>query len=138
MPEWRVHAYVDRMLFGRSYRKIHENIDSAVGLFGRGHRIFFHDPTWANIIAQGCYPNDPNAVCAAYVHAWLDQVCSSDPSFKATLEILEMLDRKKRKKKGRKKKRKQKPKMDEESARWIGDLEKMEEIRRLQSIILGR
>jgi heterodisulfide reductase subunit C len=126
VPGWRVHRFLDMTFFGKSYRKIHENMDSAVVVLGRKHRILFHDPLWACAIAQECYPNYPNAVHAANLHILADQLCSSDPGLKRMLENLEMLDRRKRKRIG-----KQAPKMDDNLAKVFSDLKKIEEIKRM-------
>jgi hypothetical protein len=122
------------MFFGKSYRKIHENMDSAVPVLGKKHRILFHDPVWACAIAQECYPNDPNAVSAANMHILADQLCSSDPGLKKMLENFEMLDREDRKTK-KKKKRKKAPKKDDATAKFFSDLKKMEEIQRIFRIL---
>ena len=126
MPGWRVHVYLDRTFFGKSYRRIHQKMDVAVVVLGRGHRILFHDPLWACAIAQQCYPNDPNAVCAANMHTVIDQLCSRDPDLKKMLENLEMLNRKKSRKRA-----KHAPKMDDTVAKVFSDLKKIEEIKRM-------
>lgn len=133
MPGWRVHVYLDRTFFGKSYRKIHQNMDAAVMVLGRKHRILFHDPMWACAIAQQCYPNDQNAVAAANLHLLADSLCSSDPGLKRMFENLEMLDRKKRKKKG-----KQPPITDDTMAKMLSDLKKIEELKRLHIYFYSR
>lgn len=127
MPGWRVHIYLDKTFFGKSYRKIHRRMDAAVVVLGRNHRVLFHDLVWAVAIARECYPNDPNAVCAAQAHIQFDQLCSRDPSLKKMLENLEMLDRKKSRRT-----RKQVRKMDYTAAKVVRDMKKIEEIRRLR------
>lgn len=86
MPGWRVHVYLDKKLFGKSYREIHRRMDSAVVVLGRNHRVLFHDIGWAVAIARECYPDDPNAVYAALAHIQFDQRCSNDPILKMALE----------------------------------------------------
>lgn len=94
------------------------------------HRILFHDPLWACAIAQECYPNDPNAICAANLHILADRLCSSDRGLKTTFENLEMFDRKKRKSI-----RKQAPRDDDALAKVFSDLKKIEEIKRMLRIL---
>jgi len=88
LPGHRVHRYVDRKLFGRSYWKIHVKMDAPWLLLGRTHRVLFHDHATAVAIAQEYYPNDPNAALSASHHIFIDQLCSNDPVFKAQLEFL--------------------------------------------------
>jgi hypothetical protein len=54
--------------------------------YGRRHRIFFHDHVWARHIAMREYPNDLDAIWAAWLHLWIDDVCSSDPEYRKLLE----------------------------------------------------
>jgi hypothetical protein len=63
---------------------------------GKSHRVLFHDPVTASIIAKNCYPNDPNCVAAANLHIFLDNLCSRDPTFKKHLEQMEILQRKRK------------------------------------------
>jgi hypothetical protein len=72
MPSLRVHAFVDRTLFGKSYYKIHRRLDKPVKYLGHGHRVLFHDFPSACLIAEKCYPGDPNAVRVACEHILLD------------------------------------------------------------------
>lgn len=132
MPGWRVHRFLDRMFFGKSYPKIHHNMDAAVVVLGRKHRILFHDRMFACAIAQECYPNDLNAVRAANLHILVDQLCSSDPGLKKMFETLEMLDRRKRKKRGKQ------PKIDDTLAKFLSDLKKIEEAKRLFRYLYSR
>ena len=110
VPGHRVHRYVDRMLYGRSYWKIHVKMDLPYLVLGSTHRVLFHDPATAAFIAESCYPNDPNAVQAALGHIYLDRLCSNNPNLKVWLELLankDAQDRAKTRKtrKNRKKKR---------------------------------
>ena len=110
MPGHRVHRYVDRMLYGRSYWKIHVKMDLPYLVLGSTHRVLFHDPATAAFIAESCYPNDPNAVQAALGHIYIDRLCSNNPILKASLEFLANKDVRNRAKsrkirKNRKKKR---------------------------------
>ena len=98
MPSHRIHCYVDRMLFGRSFWKLHREIDMPYLFLGRKHRVLFHDGFSSVIIARGLYPGDQEAETAALVHCHIDVMCSEDPFFKKQLEFLADLDAKNRRK----------------------------------------
>ena len=83
----------------------------------------FHDSVSAYAIAKSCYPDDPNAIMAAQYHILYDELCSSDPEYKKTLENMELLSRKKRRKGTKRAPRKEDP--------ILADLKKMEEIKKL-------
>lgn len=108
-------------------------MDAPVVVLGRKHRVFFHDPVSAQAIAEQSYPGDPNAVSAGYMHILADDLCTSDPGLKRTLENMERLDRGKRRKTG-----KQAPKMDDALAKAFSDLEKFAEIKRLLRYFYSR
>lgn len=103
MPDLRLHTYIDRWLLGKSYPKIHKEMDRPFKRLGRRHRSMLHDPVSAIAIAQRLYPDDPVAVRAALHHIYFDDMCSKNPEFKETLEIQARLDsmRKRRSKKNR-------------------------------------
>ena len=94
LPSLRVHNYVNRLLFGKTYYKINKDMDSAFVFFGRRHRILFHDSVWANMIASAHYPGDNKALLAAEYHIRLDEYCSRNPQFKKNLEKLARTRRK--------------------------------------------
>jgi len=96
MPGSKVHTYVDRLFFGRSYWRIHREMDRPFKYFGKYHRVLFHDPLSAYVIARKQYPNDPNAIAAAECHIALDNICSRDRGVKSALERLATSDKKKR------------------------------------------
>jgi len=133
VPSWRVHAFVDRTLFGKSYHKIHRRLDEPFKYLGRGHRVLFHDFPTAYLVALDCYPGDPNAVEAAYGHILLDEQCSADPGYKKLLEKLAMLSRKK--KKG---KRVPESTLTEVEVLFLNDMKKLAEIRRLLELFRSR
>lgn len=126
LPGWDVHRYADRVNFGKSYYKIHEEMDWPYKILGKDHRRFFHDPLNALIIAERCYPSDPKAVEAAYLHILLDQLCSENPEYKKMLEKLALLDKRK---KPRKKKKKEPTSAVEK--RFLKDLKKVAELKKL-------
>lgn len=101
MASQRAHVYVDYMMFGRSYRKIHREMDRPFRRLGRRHRIMLHDPVSAIRIAQRLYPGDPVAVRAALLHITIDKICSRDPEFKKTLEAAAILWSKKKRRRRR-------------------------------------
>jgi hypothetical protein len=136
VPGWRVHVYLDRMYFGKSYSKIHRKMDEPFLFLGRKHRVLFHDPFSAFVIAKTYYPDDPNALAAANLHILMDETCTRDPGLKLMLEGFAMLDRKKKRRK--RKRRKEKPIKDKVLAKALADLRKMEEARRLVALIRSR
>jgi hypothetical protein len=71
-------------------------MDRPYKYLGKYHRILFHDPVLAYVIARKQYPNDPNAIAAAQCHIALDNMCSRDRGLKRALERLATMDRKKR------------------------------------------
>ena len=129
MPGLDLHAYTDRACFGKSYYKIHREMDWPYKIFGRKHRQFYHDPISAAIIAEECYPGDPDAVEAALLHILLDKTCSANPEFKKLLKQCAILDKRKR---GRK--NKAEPKLEIEK-RLMKDMKNLAELRKWLSII---
>ena len=97
MPSHKVHCLFDRVMFGKSYRRLHEAIDKPVAVLGRKHRIFFHDGFSAVEIARKVFPYDPVAEEAAAVHIWLDNECTQNPYYKKQLEQLADMDAQNRK-----------------------------------------
>jgi len=124
VPGWDVHAYADRVYFGRSYYKIHREMDWPYKILGKDHRKFFHDPISASIIAEQCYPGDPNAEEAAFLHIILDQLCSENPEFRKLLEKFALLN-----KRNRRRKKKTEPKSAIEK-RLLKDMKKLAELRK--------
>lgn len=97
MPGLEIHTYVDKLFFGRSYWRIHREMDRPYKYLGKYHRVLFHDPLLAYVIARKQYPNDPNAIAAAQCHIAIDNLCTRNPEFKRALARLAKLDRKKKK-----------------------------------------
>lgn len=96
LPGHRVHRYLDRELFGKSYYRIHREMDRPYLFLGKTHRVLFHDPCSALAIAQRWYPGDDNAKLAALFHIYIDNTCSENPSLKAQLKFLANRDAKER------------------------------------------
>jgi hypothetical protein len=105
MPGHKVHAYLDRQLFGKVYWKLHRKMDVAVFWLGKKHRALYHDPITAVYIAMTCYPNDPNAEEAAFTHILLDEFCTAYPGWKKLLEQLAYADAKRRRRERQKNRR---------------------------------
>jgi len=103
LPDMRVHTYIDRWILGKSYPKIHKEMDRPFKRLGRRHRSMFHDSVSAIAIAQRLYPGDPVAVRAALHHIYFDNICSNNPEFKETLEIVVRLDSIKKRRKNKRK-----------------------------------
>jgi len=77
-------------------------MDKAFKSLGRRHRVVFHDPVSAYIIASRLYPGDSNAVWAAQYHIIIDNTCSKDPEFKKCLEAMVILSSRKKRRRKRK------------------------------------
>jgi hypothetical protein len=92
-----VHRYFDRVCFGKSYTKVHEEIDSAFKYLGRGHRRLFHDPVSAIVIAGKHYPGDSNAISAALLRNVVDTACTGNPQKKRMFKFLAKMDESQRK-----------------------------------------
>jgi len=88
MPDSKVHVYIDKTFIGKSYRKIHKEMDKHVKALGRYHRKINHNAASAIQIAMRLYPNDHRAIRAALLHIEIDNICSRDPEFRKILEFL--------------------------------------------------
>jgi hypothetical protein len=136
MPSNKVHRYMDRVLFGKSYWKIHDAIDKPWLFLGPRHRVLFHDSVSVLAIAEYYYPGDKNAEAAALYHVKLDFMCSSDPALKAQLEFLAEQDGKRRRKRNKtKNQRKNRSTLPPEFRDSLYLSEKMVEIRRLANVM---
>jgi len=102
-------------------------MDEPVLFLGRHHRVLFHDAAAAVLIATQCYPDDPAAIEAAYLHILTDELCSADSNYKKSLTALALLNRPKKGKKMKKSKEKEDPLFQ----KFISDAKKLEEVQRL-------
>jgi hypothetical protein len=136
LPGWRVHAFMDRIWLGKSYWKIHRKMDEPVVFLGKKHRVLFHDFPSACMIAEDCYPGDPDAVASALIHISTDEQCSADPEYRKFLENMERLS-KERPRKRKTKKPRRTPKKDDPLERAIAVMEKIEEAERLTRALLS-
>jgi hypothetical protein len=135
MPGHRVHCYVDRLLFGKSYWRLHRALDKPVIFLGKRHRVLFHDGFSSAVIAQRLYPGDPRAVEAALVHVQLDNFCSSNPDFAKTLKLFAEYDANQRRT-ARRKTRSKRPKTAANQLREFHALiRKLVEVRRLARML---
>jgi hypothetical protein len=142
LPGHRVHTFVDRELFGKSYWRVHRNIDMPYLFMGRKHRALFHDGFSSVLIARKLYPNDPRAAEAALVHVQIDRLCSSDPFFKKQLEFFADRDARERRKakrsSGKKKRKSAKKGTCVDPLKDFGVfLKKLDEVWRLSKMLFG-
>jgi hypothetical protein len=138
MPSHKVHCFVDRVLFGKSYWRLHRQIDMPFLFLGNKHRVLFHDPFTPVAIAQWLYPGDPRAKESALVHVQIDSLCSTNPIFKMQLEYFAEQDARKRRSSRKKKAKSRKRKVPADPLEeFTAFLEKMKEIRRLARIVFG-
>jgi hypothetical protein len=132
VPSHLVHAYVDRLCFGKVYWQVHRLMDSAYPISRGRHRVFWHDPQSAIAIAMDRYSGDENAILSALLHIQIDTACSANPYLKIYLEMLASENEAQKKRKFRKTKRQ--PSWPPEMKKYIEDLKKMVEIRRMMGL----
>lgn len=108
LPSHRVHVYMDKVFFGKSYWRIHRAMDWPYLYVGRHHREYFHDAFSCSLIALEEYSGDPHAYSAALLHVQLDELCSWNPGYKRHLEMMAELEAEERKRKRRKRKKRRK------------------------------
>jgi hypothetical protein len=85
MPSRRVHNYTCKLILGKSFDGVHAAMDLPVKWLGRRHRIMYHTPFEAAMIARRV-SSDPRAVSAAMLHLRYDEMCSKDPKLRQMLE----------------------------------------------------
>src|SRR5438046_7149209 len=85
MPSRRVHNYTCKVFLGKSFDRVHAEIDRPFKWLGRRHRILNHTPAEAALMARRV-SSDPRAVSAAMLHLHYDELCSKDPQLRKTLE----------------------------------------------------
>ena len=83
LPGHDVHFFVDRVCFGKVYRRMHREMDWPVYYVKRNHRRYFHDPASVYLIASRCYPGDQNAITSGFMHLQIDKTCTRDPAYRA-------------------------------------------------------
>lgn len=92
MPSHKVHACIDRLLLGKVYWQVHEQMDFATPFLHQNHRVFGHDPGSASAIAWNAYPEDVKAQLSAVLHIVVDIGCSTFPVVRWCLEWLAETD----------------------------------------------
>jgi len=92
MPEHEIHEFVDWVLLGRTFPRIHDRIDEPIKFLGFRHRDWFHDYFSACLIAKQEYPFYPNVEIVGYVHIMTDDACTRRPQFLRALRIWRLID----------------------------------------------
>ena len=88
MPNHQVHAYMDRLYFGKVYWRVHYQLDWPVHYVKGNHRAYFHDFPSVFAIARKEYPGDPNAISSGLLHLQVDETCTLNPAYRKHLEFL--------------------------------------------------
>jgi len=76
MPSHRVHKEITRWILGKPHSKVHRAIDSPYKFLGAKHRILFHDPISAIVVARKA-SKEKGASQAAILHIVTDWAFSS-------------------------------------------------------------
>ena len=92
MPEHEIHLYVDWVLFGRTFPRVHKKIDEPIKFLGFRHREWFHDYPSAGYIARREHPFCPYAECVGFAHVWTDNECTRKPRLLKLLRICQLVD----------------------------------------------
>jgi hypothetical protein len=88
MPDHKLHATLDYMLFGRAFPEIHKFMDSAQPYLQSNHRILYHDMGTVNELAE---LHGEMAGHAAYTHIMLDWVSDRVGQEKAVPVLLKLI-----------------------------------------------
>jgi hypothetical protein len=131
LPSHAVHAYIDRLYFGKAYWKVHKRMDAAWIVCRKGHRRYFHDWISAMAIAKATYPGDENAIWSAWLHIQTDELCSANPEFRKELEMVARTDVKKRKRR----RRKEKNELPDPLKELVKFLEKVKQIKDMSRLL---
>jgi hypothetical protein len=91
MPGHKVHRYVTRLFFGKSYSEVHKALDRAYVFAGRKHRRFFHEPLEAYVMGNVA-SLDGKGGHVALLHIWLDNECTENRDFKKFVELMARRD----------------------------------------------
>jgi len=87
MPGHTSHNYVDELLFGRSYPRVHKAIDRPYFVLGRKHSWLFHTPEEAHFMGS-LASSDQWGGLAGLTHVKLDKKCSEDKEFKKVIDFM--------------------------------------------------
>jgi hypothetical protein len=85
LPGHKAHRYADKLMFGKSFPKVHKAIDFPYIIYKRSHRKYFHTYKEALPIGYMITGEAKGALSGAF-HVWLDRACSEDKEFKTWLQ----------------------------------------------------
>jgi hypothetical protein len=81
LPSRKEHVALDRLVFGKTYGRIHQIKDSPSKWMGSKHRKALHDPVSNLLLALIEYPRDPTrAFLSAQLHDLVDFAISKAKS----------------------------------------------------------
>jgi len=89
MPDHKLHATLDYMLFGRSFHEIHKFMDSAQPFLQSNHRILYHDMQTVQELTE-LYGEQAGK--AAYMHIALDYVSDRVGQERAVPVLLKLIE----------------------------------------------
>jgi len=89
MPDHKLHATLDYMLFGRAFPDIHKFMDSAQPYLQSNHRILYHDMQTVQDLTE---MHGELAGKAAYMHIILDWVSDKVGQEKAVPVLLKLIE----------------------------------------------
>jgi hypothetical protein len=73
LPSRKTHLALDRLVFGKTYDKVHHIKDKPSKWMGSKHRKALHDPVSNLVLALIEYPRDPTrAFLSAQLHDLID------------------------------------------------------------------
>jgi len=72
MPSHKVHRLIDRLVLGKEYDFVHKLMDLPALVLGEKHRVLFHDPATALLIAVAT--GDAKAGAACLLHQITDKI----------------------------------------------------------------
>lgn len=86
MPTSYIHKKISKILLDKSCENTNKFIDYPVKIFGKKHRILFHDPISALIIGIAC--DGLEGAASGLLHIATDSYCSKYPIVRKILEYL--------------------------------------------------
>lgn len=89
LPTGDIHSFWSERAFGTRCEATHRLIDSWSSILGSKHRIYFHDPVSAILVADRA--DGPQCRAAAVNHLYVDQAYE-DPSTKIMLEMIRLTE----------------------------------------------
>jgi hypothetical protein len=113
MPKHKLHRYVDKVIYGKSFPEVHRALDLPYIFLGKKHREVFHTLDEAFMMGS-IASQDPRGGFAGLTHVWLDRECSRDKDFRRFVEFMahqdQLMEKEMRRLKKQTKKRKRKRK----------------------------